>query len=220
MSAVRFTTSDGIELVGELREPEGEPRGAAVLCHPHPRHGGSKDHPLLWAIRNELAGRRGLVVLSFNFRGIMGSGGEHGGGEEEVLDVAAAVERVRQQTRGPLAIVGWSFGSVVGLRYALTDPEVAALVLLGVPLSDVSVTMPEMPSRSDLAAVRSPVLIVVGEADQFCPVPDARRLASRFPNAEVAVLPDTDHFFWHREREAAERIGDFVKRALGGTGPQ
>ena len=145
----------------------------------------------------------------------MGSGGEHGGGEKEVLDAAAAVERVRQETEGPLAIVGWSFGSVVGLRYAMTDPEVAALVLLGVPLSDVSVTLPDMPPRAELAAVRCPVLIVVGEADQFSPVPDARRFASRFPSAEAVVLPDTDHFFWHRERETAERIGAFVELALG-----
>src|SRR5207253_4368040 len=56
-----FRAPDGVELEGELREPDGEPRGSAVICHPHPLQGGSKDHPLLWAIRNELA-RRGLTV--------------------------------------------------------------------------------------------------------------------------------------------------------------
>ena len=52
------------------------PRGVAVLCHPHPRHGGSKDHPLLWAIRNDLAASRGVAVLGFNFRGRDGVAGQ------------------------------------------------------------------------------------------------------------------------------------------------
>ena len=75
MEPVTFTTDDGLRIEGELRRPDHDPRGAAILCHPHPKHGGSKDHPILWALRNELAGLRGLAVLLFNFRGVMGSGG-------------------------------------------------------------------------------------------------------------------------------------------------
>ena len=81
--AIRFETSDGLSLEGEIRTPDGEPRGSAVICHPHPLGGGSKDHPILWAMRNELA-RRGFAVISFNFRGVMGSEGESGCGEAEV----------------------------------------------------------------------------------------------------------------------------------------
>ena len=98
MEQVTFTTEDGVRLEGELRLPEGDPRGSAVLCHPHPRHGGRKDHPLLWAIRNELAGNRGLAVLGFNFRGVMGSAGTYGGGRDEVRDVRAAIGHVRARS--------------------------------------------------------------------------------------------------------------------------
>src|SRR4029078_11683779 len=90
MDPVTFTTDDAARLEGELRMPEGEPRGTAVLCNPHPRHGGSKDHPLLWAIRNDLAATRRLAVLAFNFRGVMGSGGTYGGGRGEHVHVARA----------------------------------------------------------------------------------------------------------------------------------
>jgi alpha/beta superfamily hydrolase len=65
---IRFPTEDGVSLEGELRMTEGRARGSAVICHAHPKHGGSKDHPILWAVRNELA-HRGFAVLSFNFRG-------------------------------------------------------------------------------------------------------------------------------------------------------
>jgi alpha/beta superfamily hydrolase len=143
---VRFRASDGVELEGEIREPDGQARGTAVLCHPHPQHGGSKDHPLLWAIRNDLASR-GLSVLSFNFRGIMGSEGEHAGGIEEVEDARAAVDRVRRETSGPTFMAGWSFGANVALREAVDDERVAALALVGMPLAESSVALPDIPDR-------------------------------------------------------------------------
>src|SRR5207244_1057215 len=75
MEAVTFTTEDGVRIEGELRSADVDAKATAVLCHAHPRHGGSKDHPVLWAIRNDLAAARGIAVLGFNFRGTMGSAG-------------------------------------------------------------------------------------------------------------------------------------------------
>ena len=209
---IRFETADGCALEGEIREPEGEPRGTAVICHPHPQHGGSKDHPLLWNIRNDLAGR-GLAVLSFNFRGVMGSAGEHGSGVDELHDVRAAIDRVRQEAAGPTAVAGWSFGSNVALREAMDDDRVAALALVGFPVND-PLGLPDPPDREMLAAFDRPVLFLSGEADQFSPVPDLRRLARRLPRGEVEILADTDHFLWKREREAAEIIGSFFDRTM------
>jgi len=213
VETVTFQAEDGVQLEGELRAPEGEARGSAVICHPHPREGGSKDHPLLWAIRNELA-HRGFAVLSFNFRGVMGSGGEYAGGVAEVADVRAAVGRVRRDAPGKTFVAGWSFGADVALREALDDERVAALALVGMPLSELRSVLPDLPDRAALSRLARPVLLVAGEADQFCPVPDLRALARRIPDAEVVVLPGTDHFFWKREREVAGLIGDFAERSL------
>jgi len=214
MESVRFETSGGLFLEGEIRMPDGEARASAVICHPHPLGGGSKDHPILWAIRNELA-RRDFAVLSFNFRGVMGSEGEFEGGVGEVQDVRAAVDRVRGETGGPTFVAGWSFGGMVALQEALTDDRVAALALAGFPVSETSdVPRPDIPGREEVASLRIPVLFVVGEADQFSPVPDLRRFVQRFPQAELEVFPDTDHFFWHREREVAARIGEFAEGTL------
>ena len=210
--------ADGVELEGEIREPDGEPRGSAVICHPHPQHGGSKDHPLLWAIRNRVASL-GLAVLSFNFRGIMGSRGRHSGGVDEVNDATAAVDRARAEASGPTFMAGWSFGANVALREAVDDDRVAALALVGMPLAESSVTLPDLPDRDALATFGRPVLLVAGEADQFCPMPELRAFARRIPGADVAILSGTDHFFWKREREVAERIGRFAERALFGESP-
>jgi alpha/beta superfamily hydrolase len=213
--AVAFVTEDGLTLEGEIRRADGPARAAAVICHPHPLKGGSKDHPLLWAVRNDLAAR-GFVVLAFNFRGVMGSQGDYGGGVGELGDVRAAVGRIRQESEGPTLLAGWSFGAHAALREAVDDDRVAALALVGMPLVDSSPPLPDLPDREHLRAFDRPVLLVAGEADQFCPLPDLRSLARRLPDATVHVVRGTDHFLWKHEREAAAAIGDFAEGVLAG----
>lgn len=212
---IRFATADDVTLEGELREPDAPPIGSAVMCHPHPSHGGSKDHPLLWAIRNALA-HAGFTVLAFNFRGVMGSGGTYGGGVTETADLEAAVDRVRAAAgEAPTVAVGWSFGANVALRVAVDDDRIRALALVGLPLAESRIALPAIPEREDLRRLERPVLLVSGAADPFSPVPDLRTLARRLPRAEVLIVPDTDHFFWKREAEVAERIAGFMTDAVG-----
>ena len=216
MEPVTFTTDDGARLEGEVRMPEGEPRGSAVLCHPHPRHGGSKDHPLLWAIRNDLAATRHLAVLAFNFRGVMGSGGTYGGRRDEVRDVAAAMRTIRERvaTDLPSALIGWSFGANVAVRAAIDDPRVAALALIGLPLVPNDLSLPPLPDATDLRALRRPVLLLAGEHDTFAPSAQVEAYAGAFANATVRIVGGTDHYFWRREREAAAIVGGFVEGVL------
>jgi len=212
MEPIRFLTEDGLSLEGELRLPEGAIRATAVICHAHPWHGGSKDHPVLWAIRNELA-HRGFAVLAFNFRGTMGSDGGFGGGRTEVRDVAAAIVRVREESDGPTLVCGWSFGANVALRESLDDARVAALALIGLPLEH-DLELPATPSPSELRIVRRPILLLAGEHDEYAPRASLESLRDRLPNAELAIVQGTDHYLWRREREAAGIVGEFAERVL------
>jgi alpha/beta superfamily hydrolase len=219
MEPVTFSTDDAVRLEGEIRFPEGAPRASAVVCHPHPRHGGSKDHPILWALRNELA-HRGLAVLAFNFRGVMGSEGTYGGGHAEIRDARAAIGRIREEAPDlPTVACGWSFGASVALREALDDDRVSALALIGLPLWSGDVELPALPEAGHLGALRAPAFLLAGERDEFCPSDELRAFADRFRRADVQVLADTDHFLWRREREAAALIGGFVDGVLGGPVP-
>jgi uncharacterized protein len=215
VDTLTFLTEDGVRLEGELRLPEGQIRGTAVVCHPHPRYGGSKDHPILWSLRIELAARRGFAVLLFNFRGVMGSGGTFAGGHAELLDVRAALDRVREvQPDAPTLLCGWSFGANVALRESLDDERVGALALIGLPLDPKDVTLPELPSPSVLKAFRRPVLLLTGEEDEFCPSEELRSFGANLPRGEVRIVEGTNHYLWLRDKEAAAIVGDFAERVL------
>ena len=215
MEPVTFSTDDGVRLEGELRLPDRLPAGSAVLCHPHPKHGGSKDHPVLWAVRNELAGVRGLAVLGFNFRGVMGSGGTYGGGRDEVGDARAAITRVREEAPDlPTVLCGWSFGASVALREALDDRRVTALVLIGMPLRPNDLSLPPLPHLSELRALRRPVLVLTGDNDEYCPVADVEGFAASLPDGRLHIVAGTDHYLWRHEREAAAVVGAFADEAI------
>jgi alpha/beta superfamily hydrolase len=213
MVPVRFPAEDGVSLEGELRVDVAEPRGSAAICHPHPQHGGSKDHPILWAVRNELA-HRGLAVLAFNFRGTMGSGGTFGGGHGELRDARAAIGRVREAAPDvPTIVCGWSFGANVAVREALDDERVRALALIGIPLRPGDVRLPPLPSPAEVRAMRRPILLVAGSNDEYCPADELRAYAEN-AGADVRILEGTNHYLWRREREAAGLIGGFTDQAL------
>jgi alpha/beta superfamily hydrolase len=214
MERTTFATDEGLMLEGDLWIPDPVAVGAAVVCHAHPRFGGSKDYPLLWAIRIELT-KREFSVLAFNFRGVMGSQGAYGGGVDELQDVRAAVSRAEQTSNGPVLVCGWSFGANVALRACLDDDRVDGLARVGMPLAGEDPALPPLPDPDRLRSFDRPVLLLAGAADQYCPASELTELGATFANARVEVLPDADHYFAKREREAGAIVGAFALELLG-----
>ena len=52
---------------------------------------------------------------------------------------------------------------------------------------------PTLPSHDDLKKITTPTLIIWGDRDQYLPVEDAIELYRLLPNAELTVLPNTNH---------------------------
>lgn len=191
-------------LEGVLHGPA-EATAGAVVCHPHPQYGGSMDAAVVVEIANALAaaGRR---VLRFNFGGVGGSGGAYSGGAAEVWDVRAACDALagRLPAGAPLALVGYSFGSWVGLQAAAAGAPVVRAVALAPPL--------DLLDFSFLAGVPCAIACIVGDRDQYCGAARAKALAAA-DRITVRIVPGVDHFFAGREAEIAGYVAEAVRPA-------
>jgi len=64
-----------------------------------------------------------------------------------------------------------------------------------------------------LSSANGPVLVVIGDRDQFIPVEHAVNLYRALPNAELAILPNGDHMVCDHEPEQFCRlVGTFLHR--------
>lgn len=198
MRPASFATADDIVLEGRWDGPD-HPERVAVLCHPHPQHGGTMTAPLLRQLTKHLTGA-GFAVLRFNFRGVGASGGEWGDGTAEIDDVAAAVPEAAAAHPGlPLGLAGWSFGAVTALRWIArhgsTLPYVGIAPVVSSPLT------PPLPDA--LPPARR--TFILGDRDQFTTVEALESYAAGV-GGEVVVLEGSDHFFYFREQRLAEAV--------------
>src|SRR5690606_39163051 len=184
------------------------PDAIAVVCHPHPLHGGTMTnkvaHTLARAFRRACADS-----VRFNFRGVGESAGTHDGGEGEREDAVAVIEWALAAHPGrPLYLGGFSFGA--GIAASIADRVDAAVL--------VTVALPTGRLADGFAAPRCPWLIVHGSDDEIVSVDDARRWRERYaPAAHFVVLDGATHFFHGKLAELGERVQSFVADAGHGA---
>ncbi|WP_437086777.1 alpha/beta hydrolase [Streptomyces sp. enrichment culture] len=92
---------------------------------------GDADRPHIRRIAAEFT--RYGAVATFSFRGHGASGGRSTVGDREVLDLAAAVDRVRSLGHARVVTVGFSMGGSVVLRHAALHGGVDAVVSVSSP---------------------------------------------------------------------------------------
>ena len=175
---------------------------AAVVCHPHPLHGGTMNNHATYRLARAVRGQGG-VALRFNFRGVGRSSGEHDHGAGEVLDVKAALDFLAKRHPGfALYACGFSFGAWMALEAAVRDPEVGGILCAGLPLG-------LRESAGPLAATfPRPLAVVQAEHDEFGAPQEVQDLFARsaYPR-RLSVLRGATHLFTEDlpglEREAA-----------------
>ncbi|HUK31235.1 MAG TPA: alpha/beta family hydrolase [Candidatus Acidoferrum sp.] len=186
---------------------------AAVVCHPHPLFGGTMHNKVVYQIARTMD-RLGIPSLRFNFRGVGLSEGKHDRGTGEQEDVRAALDFLADEfPRIPLAVAGFSFGCVVGLRVGCGDVRVSELIGLGAPVNNSDLTY--------LSACGKPKLLLQGENDQYGAPAKLKTLVKSFPEAmqrvtQVVVVPGADHFFaGHLEEVDAALTSWLISRYPG-----
>lgn len=172
---------------------EGEPgaRYAALVCHPHPKGGGTMHNKVVYRAAKTMHSL-GLPTLRFNFRGTGLSEGDHDEGHGEQDDVRAALNWLEQRFALPVLVVGFSFGAYVSLRSCCGDERVPGLVALGLPV----VAEGRNYRYRFLADCALPKLFISGGADEFGPQQVLGEIvASAADPKTLVVVPDADHFF-------------------------
>ena len=178
-------------------------RGIAILAHPHPLFGGTRENKVVQTLARALVSL-GYVCWSPNFRGVGNSEGNYdeGVGESEdllsLLDYAQAHSSVKHLSSSiPVVLAGFSFGSFVQARvceHLLRNGfQVEKLILVGAAVS-----------RFEMPLAPAGTLLIHGEVDDVVALNDVFRWAER-SNLPVTVIPGADHFF-HRKLGLIKQI--------------
>jgi alpha/beta superfamily hydrolase len=177
------------------------PWAAALVCHPHPLHGGTLDNKVAHTLARAFVGC-GAAALRFNFRGVGASAGAFDDGDGELADALAAAAELRDRWPGrPLLLGGFSFGAAVAAR--------AAQVLMPAALVTVALPFDRLPP--DRAPWQLPWLLVHGSDDALIDVGALIGWLDRLPpGPELEVVAGADHFFHGKLGELRAGVEAFV----------
>jgi alpha/beta superfamily hydrolase len=185
-----FITGPAGRLESLLEEPEsGEPKFAALVCHPHPLYGGTMHNKVVYRMARGLR-KAGAVVLRFNFRGVNLSEGAHAHGVGELEDARAELEFLRARHPGlPWMLAGFSFGSRVALRLGCSlSPAPQRILAAGFPTKGQDL--------SYLEQCGVPKVFIQSTRDEHGPRLELEAAYSRFAEPkELHWVESADHFF-------------------------
>ena len=169
----------------DINDPGASRRGIALIAHPHPLMGGTKDNKVVTTLARALYAL-GNVTLRPNFRGVGGTEGAHDEGRGETADLIAVVRHARERYGNlPLTCAGFSFGSFVQTR-AVKAVKPDRLILIAPAVS-----------RFETGDVPAGTLVIHGELDDVVPLAAVLDWA-RPQNLPVVVVPGGEHFFHGR----------------------
>jgi len=176
--------------------------GFAVICHPHPLHGGTMLNKVVHTVARACQAH-GMATVRFNFRGVGSSGGTYDGGRGEIQDALAVIAWGRARwPSAPMMLAGFSFGAMVSLgAAALAAPSKLISIAPAVFLQEFSSAVDP----------RCPWLIVHGDADELVNIRDVQAFAARFvPPPKLVIFPGGEHFFHGRLTELREQVLQFL----------
>ncbi len=189
-----------------------EPKGFAVVCHPHPLFGGALSNKVTYTVAS-CALNAGMYALRFNFRGVGKSAGAHDEGRGETDDTVAVVEWMRKLLPdAELMLAGFSFGAFVSLQAAArVRPSLQVSVAL--PFGKYFAGAPRPPRPP------CPWLVVHGRDDDLVSYADTQAELSNYdPPPEIASFDGVGHFFHGRLGDIQHAVMDFLSRHRSGGG--
>lgn len=166
---------------------ENQKNATAIICHPHPLHGGTMTNKVVTTLARTFS-ELGLRTVRFNFRGVGKSEGEYDAGIGETNDLLALVKWVKTvNPQDEIWLAGFSFGGFVAARAAVQISP-AQLVTVAPQVSRFI--------EDKLPPITVPWILVQGEQDDVVsPQEVFAWIETLNPKPVVIRMPDAGHFF-------------------------
>jgi alpha/beta superfamily hydrolase len=182
----------------DLNDPGTARRGIALIAHPNPVQGGTKDNKVVTTLAKAFF-NLGYVAARPNFRGVGKSAGEHDFGTGETEDLLAVAAELRTRYGDlPLTLAGFSFGSFVQTRVA-KRLNAERMVLVGPAVN-----------RFPAETVPPGTLVIHGEHDEVVPLQAVFDWA-RPQQLPIIVVPGGEHFFHGRLNLLAQIVVQYCR---------
>lgn len=195
-----------------LSQPAVEAPIVAIICHPHPLHGGSLQNKVVHTLMRTF---RELMITSvrFNFRGVGKSEGHYDRGIGEVDDAIAVLSWVKMQyPQATIWFSGFSFGAFVAAAAVSSKVKTAhtieQLIMVAPPVEtfDFSVINFSLVSTC----------VVMGEQDDIVAPIAVKNWAKQHPIVDMLWLPEADHFFHGRLSVLKDILMIYLQRKYPG----
>lgn len=182
-----------------------EPRAVALLCHPHPQHGGTMENKVVFTLTRACRDS-GVVAVRFNFRGVGRSAGLHDDGLGELDDAISVLGCLRTQWQHlPVVLGGFSFGAAI-----------AAGVAQRVSCVGIMLAAPPVPryGLATISRIDVPVLLLQGLEDQVVESAAVLRWFDglKAPRKVVRCWQHGNHFFDGRLPELKMAVSEFLEQ--------
>jgi hypothetical protein len=195
-----------LEVATDVAAPSHALAGTAIVCHPHPQHGGTMQNKVVTMLERSLR-ELGLDTVRFNFRGVGASAGrfDDARGElDDLLAVAGWVQRVRPHAA--LWLAGFSFGAFVAAK-AERHLTLQQLILIAPPVDKYAFAALPNP--------RCPWLVVQPEEDDVVSAASVFAWVASLRDPPALVrMPATGHYFHRKLMDLRGAIKHAVKANL------
>lgn len=162
----------------------------AVICHPHPQHGGTLHNKVVTTLHRACAGL-GVRTVRFNYRGVGNSQGAFDQGVGEAADVLAVIDWVRRTRAGDrIWLLGFSFGASMVLKACEQAADPIDYVVCVAPPVDKPYFSAPWPSRCH-------GLVIQGDQDEVVSASAVTDWVNHIVQnrPDYVVFADVGHFF-------------------------
>ncbi|MFX0053700.1 MAG: alpha/beta hydrolase [Promethearchaeota archaeon] len=209
LQTVEFSVGDD-KIEGILSTPDLPSKDVALLLHPHPLYGGSRDDRVI-RFADDILLDLGYTTFRFNFRGV-DSQADYRGFSGAIQDARDASKALLDKTeKDSLAIVGYSFGGSVALHLA-SSTKADFLVTFSASLDLAKETTSGLEPLSD---IQCPALMFHGTNDNMVPFDDMLTLAKILERSKVqtVALKGEGHFYLIHLDSAGTYLREFLKES-------